>query len=133
MTGKTRQKAKARTARSGAPPAGKSKTRSKSGSGSTAKAKGGGPRKAGAGKTPRSTTGSGAARLRPGQLDGLVLGYMGDHRGEPPLTASAVAKGIRRSSGAVANSLERLAEAEKVSRAGTKPRAYRLPEPASAG
>jgi hypothetical protein len=27
-------------------------------------------------------------RLRPGQLDGLVLGYMKKHRGELPITAT---------------------------------------------
>ena len=42
-------------------------------------------------------------RLRPGQLDGLVLGYMKKHRGELPLTPTKVAQGIKRSSGAVGN------------------------------
>ena len=47
-------------------------------------------------------------RLRPGELDGLVLSYLSKHEKDGPLTASAVAKGIERS-GAVANCLRRLA------------------------
>ncbi len=35
-------------------------------------------------------------RLRPGELDGLVLAYMGKHGGGGPLTASAIGKGIDR-------------------------------------
>ena len=53
-------------------------------------------------------------RLRPGGLDPLVLGYLRKHEADGPLTASAVAKGIKRSSGAVANCLARLAKAENV-------------------
>jgi hypothetical protein len=91
--------------------------------------KAGGPR-------PRSKKGASAkaggrtraGRLRPGELDGLVLGYMGEHSGDLPLTPGSVAKGIKRSSGAVANCLERLAGADTVVRAGSKPRSYRLPE-----
>lgn len=42
-------------------------------------------------------------RLRPGQLDCLVLDYMKVHR-EGPLTATSIAKGLGgRSAGAVAN------------------------------
>jgi hypothetical protein len=47
-------------------------------------------------------------RLRPGQLDGLVLGYMKKQKGELPVTVTRVAQGIDRSSGAVANCLGRL-------------------------
>lgn len=65
-------------------------------------------------------------RLRPGQLDGLVLGYMKKHEGELPITATKVARGIKRSSGAVGNCLERLAKAKKVRRVGKKPRRYDL-------
>lgn len=65
-------------------------------------------------------------RLRPGQLDGLVLGYMKKHKGELPITATKVARGIKRSSGAVGNCLERLAKAKKVRRVGKKPRRYEL-------
>jgi hypothetical protein len=69
-------------------------------------------------------------RLRPGQLDGLVLGYMKKHEGELPITATKVARGIKRSSGAVGNCLERLAKAKKVRRVGKKPRRYDLTESA---
>jgi hypothetical protein len=65
-------------------------------------------------------------RLRPGQLDGLVLGYMKKHKDELPITATKVARGIKRSSGAVGNCLERLAKAKKVRRVGKKPRRYDL-------
>jgi hypothetical protein len=45
-------------------------------------------------------------RLRPGDLDGLVLAYMRKHEAEWPLTATAIAKGLGgRSAGAVANCL----------------------------
>jgi hypothetical protein len=42
-------------------------------------------------------------RLRPGQLDPLVLAYMRKHKADAPLTATAVGKGLGRSAGAVAN------------------------------
>lgn len=65
-------------------------------------------------------------RLRPGQLDGLVLGYMKKHRGELPVTATKVAQGIKRSSGAVGNCLGRLEKEKKVRLAGKTPRRYDL-------
>lgn len=63
-------------------------------------------------------------RLRPGELDGQVLAYMRKHRDDGPLTASAIAKGIGRSSGAIANCLARLAKEKKVRQVKRKPRAY---------
>lgn len=64
-------------------------------------------------------------RLRPGQLDGLVLAYLGKHRKDDPLTATAIAKGLGgRSAGAVANCLLRLADEGKVRQAKRTPRAY---------
>jgi hypothetical protein len=64
-------------------------------------------------------------RLRPGQLDGLVLAYLGKHRNDGPLTATTIAKGLGgRSAGAVANCLLRLAEEGKVRQAKRTPRAY---------
>lgn len=65
-------------------------------------------------------------RLRPGELDNLVLSHMRKHDEDGPLTASAIAKGIGRSPGAVANCLARLAKAKKVRKAKRKPRAYDL-------
>lgn len=69
-----------------------------------------------------------AARLGPGELDGLVLAYMRKHKKDGPLTASAIGKGIERSSGAVANCLGRLAKKKEVRQAKRKPRAYVLKE-----
>jgi hypothetical protein len=63
-------------------------------------------------------------RLRPGELDGLVLAYMRKHPDDGPLTASAIGKGIGRSSGAIANCLGRLAKDKKVRQAKRKPRAF---------
>jgi hypothetical protein len=69
-----------------------------------------------------------AKRLRPGELDGLVLSYLAEHSGGGPLTATAIGKGIERSAGAVANCLARLAKAKKVRQAKRKPRAYVVKE-----
>lgn len=76
---------------------------------------------------PKGTRGS-SGRLRPGELDGLVLAYLRQHQADGPLTASKVGKGIERSSGAVANCLERLAGGEQVRRATKRPRAYAIAE-----
>lgn len=65
-----------------------------------------------------------AKRLRRGELDRIVLTYMTRHGEGGPLTASAIAKGTRRSSGAVANCLARLAKDKKVRLAKRKPRAF---------
>jgi hypothetical protein len=66
-------------------------------------------------------------RLRPGQLDCLVLDYMKAHRKEGPLTATTIAKGLGgRSAGAVANCLSRLAEEGKVRQVKRTPRVYAL-------
>ncbi|HXR30188.1 MAG TPA: hypothetical protein VN752_03500 [Solirubrobacterales bacterium] len=67
-------------------------------------------------------------RLRPGELNGLVLAHMRKRRGDGPLTASAIGKGIGRSSGAVANCLARLAKDKALRQAKRKPRAYALTE-----
>jgi hypothetical protein len=68
----------------------------------------------------------GGKRLRPGQLEGLVLGYMKKHKDELPVGPTTVARGIKRSSGAVGNCLGRLEQAEKVRLVGKKPRRYDL-------
>jgi hypothetical protein len=70
--------------------------------------------------------GSKDGRLGPGQLDKLVLAYMGKHKREAPHTASAIGKGIGRSSGAVANCLARLEKAKAVRLTRPKPRSYKL-------
>ncbi len=69
-------------------------------------------------------------RLRPGELDKLVLDYLRKHKENGPLTASAIGKGIERSSGAVANCLERLAKKKVVRRVKKSPRTYALPKKA---
>jgi hypothetical protein len=63
-------------------------------------------------------------RLRPGELDGLVLAHMRRHREDGPLTATTIGKAISRSSGAVANCLVRLTREKKLRQAKRKPRAY---------
>ncbi len=73
-------------------------------------------------------TGAKAKRLRPGELDGLVLAYMAEHKDDGPLTATAIGKGIERSAGAVANCLARLAKDGKVRQAKKRPRVYVLKE-----
>lgn len=67
-------------------------------------------------------------RLKPGELDGLVIAYMRDHEKELPLSPTKIATGIGRSSGAVGNCLERLAKADppKARLAKKAPRAYDL-------
>src|SRR4051794_4425531 len=64
----------------------------------------------------------GQERLRPGQLDGLILGYMKKDKGELPLSRTTVAQGIKRSSGAVGNCLGRLEQAREVQLIEKKPR-----------
>lgn len=66
------------------------------------------------------------ARLRPGELDGLVLAHMRERAEDGPLTATVIGKGIGRSQGAVANCLQRLAKQGKVKQAKKRPRAYAL-------
>jgi hypothetical protein len=63
-------------------------------------------------------------RLRPGELDGLVLAYMTMHKDDDPLTATAIGKGIKRSAGAVANCLARLVKDKKVRQVKRTPRSY---------
>ncbi len=73
-------------------------------------------------------SGAKAKRLPPGGLDDLVLAYMRKRKDDGPLTASTISKEIERSSGAVANCLDRLVKAKKVRRAKRKPRSYVLKE-----
>lgn len=132
MSAKSSPKAKPRTkpAKSkGGRSAGKSPAKSKASTAKSAKPKGDG-----SGKVTGAATGtsggnvSAAKRLRPGELDGLVIAHMGEHGEALPLGPGAIAKGIGRSSGAVGNCLERLAKADSspVRRATEKPRTYDL-------
>jgi len=65
-----------------------------------------------------------APKRRLGELDGLVLAHLAEHKGDGPLTATAIGKGIGHSAGAVANCLGRLAKDKKVHQAKKRPRAY---------
>jgi hypothetical protein len=69
-----------------------------------------------------------AKRLRPGELDGLMLAYLAEHKDDGPLTATAIGKGIGRSAGAVANCLGRLAKDKKVRQAKKRPRSFAVTE-----
>ncbi len=53
---------------------------------------------------------------------------MRSHKDDAPHTASVIGKGIKRSSGAVANCLDRQMKAEKVRLVKPKPREYALVE-----
>lgn len=64
-------------------------------------------------------------RLKPGQLEGLILTYMQEHPDEP-LGPGDVAKALQRSSGAVGNGLTRLTRAKKVRQVNDKPRRYQI-------
>lgn len=77
------------------------------------------------GKQTRSPRPKGG-RLGPGELDKLVLGYMRRHKKAAPHTPGAVAKSIKRSSGAVANCLGRQEKKGTVRLAKPKPREYEL-------
>lgn len=72
-------------------------------------------------KRTRQTT---ADRLRPGQLDGLVLDYMRTHASHESLGPTAIARGLGRSAGAVGNCLKRLVAGGQVSQTGEYPRRY---------
>jgi DNA-binding transcriptional ArsR family regulator len=72
----------------------------------------------------RPTCNPADSRLRPGELDGLVLAYMNKHAKGKPLGPTAVANGLERSSGAVGNCLARLAHTGKVRQTGERPRRY---------
>ena len=65
-------------------------------------------------------------RLKPGQLDGLVLAYLKENAGSGPHGPTTVAKALERSSGAVGNCLVRLTKAKQVRQDSDKPRRYSL-------
>ena len=79
----------------------------------------------------RSSAGSSAQRLRPGQLDGLVLEFVNTHGKDAAVGATAVAKGLGRSAGAVGNCLIRLAAAGQVRQVSERPRRYSSATPPS--
>ncbi|HTU79387.1 MAG TPA: hypothetical protein VMF09_11560 [Solirubrobacteraceae bacterium] len=75
---------------------------------------------------PAATAGDGMGKLRPGELDGLVLKFLKDNASSGPHGPSSVAQGLQRSSGAVANCLARLKTAKQVRQVGDKPRRYKI-------
>lgn len=83
---------------------------------------------------PAASTGKGriakpggdVERLRPGQLDGLVLAYLKKNASSAPHGPSTIGRALNRSSGAVANCLVRLARAERVREVSERPRRYSL-------
>jgi hypothetical protein len=79
-----------------------------------------------AGKSTKVSSAGKKGRLGPGELDKLVLAYMRKHKKDASQTPSAIAKGIERSSGAVANCLARLDGQKKVRLVKPKPREYEL-------
>jgi hypothetical protein len=64
--------------------------------------------------------------LKPGQLDGLVLGYLKRNARSAPHGPSGISKGLERSSGAVANCLVRLVLDGRVVEVSERPRRYQL-------
>lgn len=65
-----------------------------------------------------------SGHLAKGVLASLVLAYLAAHPED--LGPSAIGKGLERSSGAVANALDRLVSSGEVRRVSEKPRRYRL-------
>ncbi|MEN3267963.1 hypothetical protein [Pseudonocardia sp.] len=63
-------------------------------------------------------------RLRPGELDGLVLGHVREL--DAPVSPNAVGKALDRSAGAVANCMARLTKAGQLNQTSSKPRRYEL-------
>jgi predicted ArsR family transcriptional regulator len=80
----------------------------------------------GRGRTPTrwSLTGQRAERprLRPGELDAIVLDHV--HGLNQPVGPTAVGKALGRSAGAVANCMARLANAGQLKQTSEKPRRY---------
>jgi hypothetical protein len=65
-------------------------------------------------------------RLKPGQLDGLVLAYLKKNADKGPHGPTTVANALERSSGAVSNCLARLTKAKQVRQVSKRPRRYSL-------
>jgi hypothetical protein len=73
-----------------------------------------------------ATNGSSGGRLKPGQLDGLVIAFLKKNADSSPHSPTGVANALQRSSGAVGNCLVRLARAKQVRQDSDKPRRYSL-------
>jgi hypothetical protein len=88
---------------------------------------------AGEGKPSDGKAGVGAAsttgkpdRLKPNELNALVLGFLEANKNSSPHGPGQIAKALERSSGAVGNCLERLAKDKKVKLVEEKPRRYSI-------
>ena len=73
-------------------------------------------------RTPDRWSKTTTDRLRPGQLDPLVLDYVTNQK--DPVGPVAVANALGRSSGAIANCMNRLAKTGDLKRVEDKPRRY---------
>ncbi len=67
-----------------------------------------------------------AEKLKPGQLDGLVLTFLKENTNSSPHGPSVVAKALGRSGGAIQNCLVRLARAKQAREVSEHPRRYSL-------
>jgi DeoR/GlpR family transcriptional regulator of sugar metabolism len=66
------------------------------------------------------------SRLKPGQLEPLVLAYLKENADSGPHGPTAIANALERSSGAVGNCLVRLTLDKQVNEVSAKPRRYSL-------
>lgn len=78
--------------------------------------------------TATVSTGDAGERLRPGELNQLVLAYVANNPDDAPHSSTSVSRGLGRSSGAVANCLARLTVAGQLRLTSKKPRSYDLPQ-----
>lgn len=65
-------------------------------------------------------------RLKPGELEPLVIAYLEENADSGPHGPTVIARALERSSGAVGNCLVRLAHDKRVNEVSTKPRRYSL-------
>jgi hypothetical protein len=79
-----------------------------------------------AGKSAKTEPTTLGERLKPGQLDGLVIAYLKKNSKSGPHGPGTIAKALERSSGAVGNCLVRLASTKQVRQVSDKPRRYSL-------
>ncbi|MFF5010961.1 hypothetical protein ACFY3G_50275 [Streptomyces phaeochromogenes] len=77
---------------------------------------------------PTASLTGGNKRLAPGGLRQLVIDYLNAHPGEA-FTATRISRTIDRSSGAIANALEKLVRQSIVEQVSERPRTYRLATP----
>jgi DNA-binding transcriptional ArsR family regulator len=78
-------------------------------------------------QTPTDPIPADGRRLRPGQLDALVLDHLQTTASPGPHAPAAVAKTLGRSSGAIANCLTRLTAAGRLEQVSDRPRRYAFP------